>query len=153
VSEDQITLPVAYGPPAYAAGSIIVGTDSKASAVVVAAPPLPIPLPNAKFLVMEELAGGPFTPGENLFIGNTFVGKALGRELAATASAKHGGLLWGTRTWIVHRSDGINYVVLFNQDNHGAYYLPGEDGIRSAINNVIDDLNSSNTWPNVDLFP
>jgi hypothetical protein len=152
-TEVQIGLQVAFGLPVYPAGKTVVGSQSKAQARVVATLPSPIPLPNAANIVMDQLVGGPFIPGENLFIDNVYVGKTLARDIARTASTEHSGLLWGTRTWIVHRRDGVNFVLLFNQDNHGAYYLPNEGRILSAIDGVIDNINSTTTWPNIDLFP
>ena len=85
--EQQVMLQAAFGLPVYPVGKTAVGSLSKAQADVVATLPSALPLPNAVQIVMDSLVGAPFTPGENLFIDNLYVGKALGRDIALTAEA------------------------------------------------------------------
>jgi CubicO group peptidase (beta-lactamase class C family) len=145
-SEKTIKLDYISGAPALAPGVIVRGSKSLAMAKVVSKTG-----DTAGVLTLNALVNGPFRAGELLTIssGNTItiVGVTSSRDRAATAGASHGGLLWGTRAWMVHRSDGVNWAVVFNQDNayNPYWYLPGE-GTR-ALSDAMDLLTKNGGWP------
>jgi CubicO group peptidase (beta-lactamase class C family) len=132
-------------------GSQVVGEISKATASIGADAPTDT---KSGLLTIINLVGGPFYPGEKLLIGNNVVATAAERDWMMDANMRHGGLLWGTRATLQHRSNGVNWSILFNQDNayDPYWYLPGEGGINGAIWNLVDEFVAENKWPAFDLF-
>jgi hypothetical protein len=61
----------------------------------------------------------------------------------------HGGALAGTATYLVKRTDGRNWIVLFNtRQSPDSDDLPRT--LEPALNRVLDAVA---TWPERDLFP
>lgn len=131
-----------------AVNNTIIGEQSKAIARVIA---IPDPTSSSGVLTIDKLVGGPFRKGEKLLIGNQVVAQTVDREYAVTASASHGGLLWGTVTSIKHRTDGVNWALLFNQDNtyDPYWYLPSDTAITSAIDTLANEFTNEGKWPAV----
>lgn len=127
-------------------GNVIIGEQSKATARVLA---IPDPTSSSGILTLDQLNGGPFRKGEKILIGNQVVAQTVDREYALTATASHGGLLWGTVATLKHRTDGVNWAVLFNQDNtyDPYWYLPSDTAINSAIDTLANEFTNEGKWP------
>ncbi len=97
-----------------AVNAVIVGEQSKAAAKISS---VANDTTTSGVLTLGSISGGPFYAGEKLLIGNTVVATAADRDWSLNADTSHGGLLWGTRAFIQHRRDGVNWVILLNQEN------------------------------------
>jgi N-acyl-D-amino-acid deacylase len=133
-------------------GSVLVGEISRASATIDFF--LPDPIPTSGVMLLSNLSGGPFYPDEKLLISNAVVATANDREWAVDANASHGGLLGGTWARMQHRTDGVNWVVLFNQDNayDPYWYLPTQHAITATLQALADEFTNEGKWPAFDLF-
>ncbi|NOK65406.1 MAG: hypothetical protein GFH25_541180n371 [Chloroflexi bacterium AL-N10] len=146
------TLRFTGAPQQFLAGDEIWGAQSLAYARVVENGPSNV---SSGVLKINTLQGGSFQSGETLLVNGVEMGVAVGREYPLQANANHGGLLSGTRTNFVHRSDNINWVVLFNYENYDIFSQPlvsaGSVGIDNGIDAIRDDPNVE--WPSWNFFP
>ncbi len=105
--------------------------------------------PDATVLIMSNLQGGSYWPGQNLEFYNTATGTPVAsvatvihREQPLTSSTSHGGLLWGTVSSCKHRRDDISFVLLFNQDPGSVWFLKSHNiddvGIEAGINEILN---------------
>ncbi len=151
--EATATLAYSNGNGFLTPGNTIIGETSKATAVIQQVIPSASG-PSAGTLVINTLRGGPFRANEKLLVGVNTAGKALSREWAQNAAAGHNGLLWGTRAFIQHRTDGVNWAVVFNQENayDPYWYLPNDAAIVGALETLANDFTTNGKWPTINLF-
>jgi CubicO group peptidase (beta-lactamase class C family) len=129
-------------------GDTVIGQQSKASGVV----DLVYHEPGGKsWLRLLNVEGGPFIAEELLTVPADPRGQVLYSELAPNVVASHNGLLFGTITEFKHRRDGIHYVVLFNHNRAGAFYIMNDNASQVRLDNLIDKI-ASDEWPDHDLF-
>ncbi len=87
-----------------------------------------------------HLAENYYVQAENFNAGQATTYGALTNGVRATRS--HGGLLWGTEAWVRQRSDGVNFVVIFNKGTVGTTYALD---MRDLIDAELDA--GTITWP------
>lgn len=89
---------------------------------------------------MLHLAETYYVNGENAGAGQSTTYGAPTNGVRSTRS--HGGLLYGTESWIRQRSDGVNFAIIFNKGTAGTTYARD---MRDLIDAELDKGNI--TWP------
>lgn len=87
-----------------------------------------------------SMAPGPGSGGTNYGLGLGISGSGWG----------HNGAMPGTIADLSYRNDGFGFAVACNARPESDAFA---GTLKSTIMNVINTLNSSNAWPNIDLFP
>jgi CubicO group peptidase (beta-lactamase class C family) len=129
-------------------GETVIGQQSRASGVV---DQVFHEQGGPSWLRLLAVEGGPFMPGELITVLAAPRGEVLASELAPNVVASHNGLLRGTITEFKHRRDGIHWVVLFNHDKRGAFYIRSDSAGQVRLDTLINDIDEAD-WPNYDLF-
>jgi hypothetical protein len=79
---------------------------------------------------MLHLAERYYVNAENAGAGQATTYGALTNGVRSNRS--HGGLLWGTESWMRQRSDGVNFAIIFNKGTNGTNWA-------QQMRNMIDD--------------